>query len=152
MAMARTGVTRDTPDPPGAAIGRDDAGEPNGMFYESAVALARGAVDEPPENALTAMQRGLGALARWASWASTTARGLMPIAAFRALDADEHSPARGHSAGILPPRGEHCTGPATGFGSDRLRRAGQDIQRRLAWRRRPRKCSRPSRASPDNAA
>jgi predicted amidohydrolase YtcJ len=36
-ALRRAGITRDTPDPPGAAIGRDDSGEPNGMLFESAV-------------------------------------------------------------------------------------------------------------------
>ena len=77
---AARNVTRDTPDPPGAAIGRDEAGEPDGMFYESAVQLARNAVDEPPESALEAMQRGLSAGA---------AMGLM---GFHDCEGPRHSP------------------------------------------------------------
>ncbi len=63
LALQRAGITRDTPDPPGAAIGRDEAGEPNGLFFETAVAIARQAIDQPPENAVKAMQRGFRVLA-----------------------------------------------------------------------------------------
>jgi predicted amidohydrolase YtcJ len=33
-ALQRIGVDRDTPDPPGGVIGRDEAGELNGLFFE----------------------------------------------------------------------------------------------------------------------
>ena len=36
LALARAGVTRATPDPPGARIGRDADGEPNGLLFEGA--------------------------------------------------------------------------------------------------------------------
>ena len=36
MALAAAGITRDTPDPLGGTIGRDEAGEPNGLLYENA--------------------------------------------------------------------------------------------------------------------
>lgn len=35
-ALAELGITRDTPDPIGGRIGRDDDGEPDGMLYETA--------------------------------------------------------------------------------------------------------------------
>ena len=34
--LAMAGINRDTPDPPGGRIVRDEAGEPNGLLYESA--------------------------------------------------------------------------------------------------------------------
>jgi predicted amidohydrolase YtcJ len=41
-ALHRIGVDRDTPEPSGGAIGRDEAGELNGLFYERpAMALVR---------------------------------------------------------------------------------------------------------------
>ena len=39
-ALALMGIGRETPDPPGGAIGRDSRGEPNGLLYESALSLA----------------------------------------------------------------------------------------------------------------
>jgi len=122
LAMERTGVTRDTPDPPGAFIGRDDAGEPNGMFYESAVALARAAVDEPPESALTAMQRGLGVLAHMGLVGFHDCEGPDALSAFQQLDADDALSLR---VVILLAynhlRESIAVGLRTGFGSDRLR-------------------------------
>ncbi|WP_127795015.1 amidohydrolase [Agromyces sp. LHK192] len=35
-ALTELGITRDTPDPLGGSIGRDDDGEPNGMLFETA--------------------------------------------------------------------------------------------------------------------
>lgn len=35
-ALAELGITRDTPDPIGGRIGRDESGEPNGLLYETA--------------------------------------------------------------------------------------------------------------------
>lgn len=121
-ALERAGVTRDTANPPGAAIGRDDADEPNGMFYESAVRLVRDAVDEAPESALTAMQRGLGVLARMGLVGFHDCEGPDAFSAFQELDA----------AGALSLRVVILLayyrlretigiGLRTGFGSDRLR-------------------------------
>jgi predicted amidohydrolase YtcJ len=36
MALELAGITRDSPDPEGGAIGRDETGEPNGILYENA--------------------------------------------------------------------------------------------------------------------
>lgn len=35
-ALVELGITRDTPDPIGGSIGRDESGEPNGMLWETA--------------------------------------------------------------------------------------------------------------------
>ncbi len=44
-ALRRTGIGRDTPDPPGGEIVRDAAGEPTGMLRESAEELVRDQID-----------------------------------------------------------------------------------------------------------
>lgn len=46
-ALARCGITRDTPDPEGGRIVRDAAGEPTGILLETAVHLATGHLPEP---------------------------------------------------------------------------------------------------------
>lgn len=63
MALHRAGITRETEAPPGAAIGRDASGDPNGMLYERATMIARRTIDEEPEDAQTAMRRGFERLA-----------------------------------------------------------------------------------------
>ena len=42
-ALGMSGITRNTPDPPGARIAKDKNGEPNGIFTMGAVALLKGA-------------------------------------------------------------------------------------------------------------
>lgn len=39
-ALEMAGITKDTPDPEGGKIGRDENGEPNGMLYETAIRFA----------------------------------------------------------------------------------------------------------------
>jgi predicted amidohydrolase YtcJ len=48
-ALEAAGITRDTKDPVGGAIVRDEAGEPTGALKESAVRLVRRLVPEPTE-------------------------------------------------------------------------------------------------------
>ncbi|VFR31930.1 Exoenzymes regulatory protein AepA in lipid-linked oligosaccharide synthesis cluster [plant metagenome] len=48
VAMRLAGVTRDTPDPEGGVIGRDEDGEPNGLFRDRAKALVEDAI--PPSS------------------------------------------------------------------------------------------------------
>lgn len=57
-ALRLAGITRDTPDPPGGVIGRDAAGEPDGLLKEAAAGLVRLAL--PP---VTQDQREQAALA-----------------------------------------------------------------------------------------
>jgi predicted amidohydrolase YtcJ len=46
-ALERAGITRETPDPPGGIIERDDLGEPTGLLRESAVQLIQKATPPP---------------------------------------------------------------------------------------------------------
>ncbi len=47
-ALRLAGVTAATPDPPGGQIGRDDTGQPNGLFFEdSAADLIKAVVPQP---------------------------------------------------------------------------------------------------------
>lgn len=46
-ALKAFGLTRDTPDPKGGHLGRDAAGEPNGVIEESAMAWVRQAAPNP---------------------------------------------------------------------------------------------------------
>jgi len=48
-AMARAGVTADTPDPDGGEIARDEAGRPTGVFKENAIGLIRPLIPQPTE-------------------------------------------------------------------------------------------------------
>jgi predicted amidohydrolase YtcJ len=122
LALERAAITRDTPDPPGAAIGRDEAGEPDGMLYESAVKLARGAIDDRLEDAREAMRRGFDILLSMGLVGSHNPEGPEAFAALQELD----------EAGELPMRIVHLLpyyrldeaislGLRTGFGSERLR-------------------------------
>jgi predicted amidohydrolase YtcJ len=62
--LAAAGLTRESPDPPGGALGRDGSGELDGVVYEQALfdlsypSLARGSTVVPP-SALDARLRGL---------------------------------------------------------------------------------------------
>jgi predicted amidohydrolase YtcJ len=47
MALRLAGIDRDTPDPPGGVIDRDDAGEPTGVLKESAMALVKRLIPPP---------------------------------------------------------------------------------------------------------
>jgi predicted amidohydrolase YtcJ len=120
-ALRLAGIARDTPDPPGAAIGRDVDGEPDGMLYESAVRLAREAVDEPPPDDVAVMRRGMKLLA---SMGITGIHDCEGPDAFRALQEIEAAGELGLRVVMLLPYGglneAIRLGMRTGFGSDRL--------------------------------
>jgi predicted amidohydrolase YtcJ len=121
-ALRRAGITRDTPDPPGAAIGRDDNGEPNGILFESAVQLATTAIDEPPEDAATALRRGFEALLAMGITGVHVPEGPECFGTLQVLDYGEALPLR--VVMFLPIyrlREAIGLGLRTGFGSDRLR-------------------------------
>lgn len=46
-ALRQAGITRNTPDPPGGAIGRDAAGEPDGLLKEEAKTLVQRVIPDP---------------------------------------------------------------------------------------------------------
>ena len=122
LALKRAAVTRDTPDPPAAAIGRDETGEPDGMFYESAVRIMRDAIDEPHEDPIKAMQRGFPALAAMGIVGFHDCEGPDAFSAFQTLDAADELPLRVIIL-LAYYRLEETlrAGLRTGFGSDRLR-------------------------------
>lgn len=45
-AMRRAGITRDTPNPPGGEILRDDTGEPTGVLVDNAMGLVTSVIDD----------------------------------------------------------------------------------------------------------
>ncbi len=59
-ALERAGITRDTPDPAGGAILRDDAGEPTGVLVDHAARLVNAII--PPPSAAERERRLLAAL------------------------------------------------------------------------------------------
>ena len=122
LALQRAGITRDMLDPPGAAIGRDDAGEPNGLLFESAVRIAREAIDEAPEDAVTAMRRGFEVLVSMGLTSFHDCEGPDAFSAFQELDSSGELPMR--VVILLPYYGLDEAihlGLRTGFGSERLR-------------------------------
>lgn len=48
LALEHLGISKDTKDPPGGKIGRNEAGEPNGILWEEALTIARNNI--PPPN------------------------------------------------------------------------------------------------------
>ncbi len=54
VALAAIGFTRETPDPPGGVVDRDQVGDPTGMVREEASNLARSVVPPPPDADLDA--------------------------------------------------------------------------------------------------
>lgn len=56
-AMRAAGITRDTQDPDGGQIIRDDDGEPTGVFVDTAMGLIDAAVPEPDDETLRAAIR-----------------------------------------------------------------------------------------------
>lgn len=122
IALQLAGVTRDTPDPSGAAIGRDEAGEPNGMLFESATQLVRRAIDEEPEEATQLLRRGLRTLARLGLTGFHDCEGPDAFSALQELDALGELPLRAIILLAYDTLDEAiAVGLKTGFGSDRLR-------------------------------
>lgn len=122
IALERAGVTRDTADPPGAQIGRDEAGEPNGLLYESATAIVRRAIEEEPESAADAMRRGFPMLLQMGLTGFHAPEGPDAFAALQILDDAGELPMR--VVMLLPYYGLDEAirlGLRTGFGSERLR-------------------------------
>jgi predicted amidohydrolase YtcJ len=62
-ALELAGITRDTKDPDGGIIGRDDSGEPNGLMYEnSAMGLIDNAIPALTDEELIQAIEGIGSV------------------------------------------------------------------------------------------
>lgn len=122
LALQNANITRDTPDPPGAHIGRDDSGEPNGLLFESATRLAYQAVDEEPEDAIEAMRHGMKVLMGMGLTGFHDCEGPDAFSAFQALDASGELSLRVVILLAYNGLAEAIKlGLRTGFGSERLR-------------------------------
>lgn len=66
VALERAGITRDTADPPGGRILRDEAGEPTGVLLEDAARPVVDRIPAPDEDATAgAVVDAIAALHRW---------------------------------------------------------------------------------------
>ena len=138
LALARAGVTRDTPDPGGGVIERDARGEPTGLLKETAQRLVRDVIPPVPldeaKAALAAAGRrfvaegitsaqdaraGSLVLSELRAYQEATAEGRLPVRTSLLLDVDALPVADGGLA--------FGFGLYSGFGSDRLRLGGVKI-------------------------
>ncbi len=117
VALRQAGITRDTPEPEGGRLERDDEGEPNGLVRENAMTLlGRGigqsdeqvseaalvrAIAQAHQAGLTAIHNIEGANALRA-WQSLHARGKLKLRVVHAIPADslEHASALGLERGF----------------------------------------------------
>lgn len=131
-ALERAGITRDTPDPQGGHIVRDERGEPTGLLQETAQDLIKEVLppytlDETKE-ALAAAGRQMAAEGitsaqdAWAGWIApaefrayqeTVAEDLLPQRIWLMVDVEQLS--------VEDDRFAFAFGLHTGFGTERLR-------------------------------
>ncbi len=131
-ALARAGISAQTPDPPGGVIGRDEQGELTGILYEMG---ATDLIDDAWESESDIEEAELASLER--TLREMAARGLTgahTMESGRSLQMMQ----RLHARGRLPLRVEyflrvnqldaaHAVGLESGFGDDWLRLAGIKI-------------------------
>lgn len=95
-ALSLAKITRDTPDPDGGQILRDDSGAPTGMLVDAAVGLARHAI--PPVSREQRLAQLKAALAQYARWGVTclhvTGEDLEGLELFKQLLASGELPIR----------------------------------------------------------
>jgi predicted amidohydrolase YtcJ len=135
LALARAGITRDTPDPEGGVVERDPRGEPTGLLKETAQRLLTAAI--PPASLDAAKQALAAAGRRFAAEGLTSvqdarAGSLVPaeLRAYQEATAEGRLPARTSlllDVEALPVEGDRLAfgfGLHSGFGTDRLRLGG----------------------------
>jgi len=123
-ALAAGGVTRETPDPPGARIGRDASGEPDGMLYEwAAIDLVhRHMPDEAEAERAGAVRQALHNAAAAGLTGFHDIEGPEAFTAFQRLSEAGDLPLRVFMLLALDSLMEGIElGLRTGFGNDRLR-------------------------------
>jgi hypothetical protein len=87
-ALSLAGVDRNTPDPPGGAIGRDASGEPTGLVQENAMGLLKRVIPEPTRSEYAEMigAAGRAQLAKGITSASEAGATPALLEAYRSLD------------------------------------------------------------------
>lgn len=122
-ALRAAGITRNTPDPKGGRIGRDEHGEPNGLVFESAMELISGAIPTPSPSAIAeALNTAQEALWRVGVTAVHDYDGAACFTALQMLQAEERLRLRVVKS-IPLENLEHAiaVGLRSGFGNDFLR-------------------------------
>ena len=96
MALARAGIDRNTPDPEGGRIVRDDTGDPSGVFIDRATMLLTAAIPETTDEQMKAfVLAGLVTMARDGFVAVHQAGAdAQVMRAFEELDAEGRLPIR----------------------------------------------------------
>lgn len=131
-ALALAGITRDTPDPEGGVIERDEQGEPTGLLKETAQELIKRILPpytlEETKAALAAAGRQMAAEGitsaqdAWAGWIApeefrayqeASAEGLLPQRVWLMVDVERLA--------IRDSRFDFAFGLRTGFGDERLK-------------------------------
>ena len=99
-ALQAAGITRDTPDPAGGRIGRDDRGEPDGLLVDTAQDLVRRAMPpENPERFEAAVREAIATcLAVGLTGLHEMGVDLGMVAAYRRLVEQDRFPFRNHAA------------------------------------------------------
>jgi hypothetical protein len=89
-ALELAGIGRETPDPPGGALVRDERGEPTGLLQETAMGLLRGAIPEPTPEEYAGMVVAAHRAQHRRGITSATEAGALPdlLLAYRKLDDD----------------------------------------------------------------
>lgn len=125
-ALARAGVTGETPNPPGGQIDRDERGEPTGLLRETAMGLVRSLVPRPTRSQIKNHLQAAGA--RFLAYGITSVgeaaiRTSDELAAYQELARDGELPVRVFTMMLIDETLEPLTklGLQTGFGDAWLR-------------------------------
>jgi predicted amidohydrolase YtcJ len=126
LALKVSGITRDTPNPPGGEIVRDARGEPTGLLKDNAMDLLTRAI--PPDTLEQTIEKARVALKHAAALGVTTIQDMTASAtelrAYQALRASGELTARIYSIQNHGIDGLRAAGVTTGFGDDWLRVGG----------------------------
>lgn len=126
-ALEAAGISRDTPEPPGGAIKRDESGEPTGILIEDAQALIRSVAPATTQEPLKEQIKKsvLLALSYGFTGAHDMGTSLEAVAAYKELIAEDDFPFRINAIPRVVNAGDLldeilAAGPLVGHGGHRL--------------------------------